>query len=349
MIPATVPTIASATNSSNSGGISNCGDATAKYNPLRHVPQRNEPLPDGLLLPGTLASPGSSTTKPDEDFPKSSYQGKTLFDEKLEATTSSTPHSPQSPRRSSMTFTRRQSTEERIFLANPAFACMMPDDDPEVWQKYTPRRTAFDYPLHPLHIAAVVVKVSGLALFWSAVVPIVIAFEAWSVLVPFVAVSVCFTTMFLIMQHRISFRENGDVEGEGEMCCYCKRLTHIDSKHCKACNKCITKFDHHCKWLNTCIGGKNYTAFMTYLVAVSVAMICTLVSSVVVLVRWWDKIPQRLASSYFRAGPIALAILMAVGLPAILHLLGFHILLMKKGITTYEHILEMRERETIQA
>lgn len=46
-------------------------------------------------------------------------------------------------------------------------------------------------------------------------------------------------------------------------------LTHVQdrTKHCRECNRCVSKFDHHCKWLNNCIGDQNYKGFM-YLITI---------------------------------------------------------------------------------
>jgi hypothetical protein len=50
---------------------------------------------------------------------------------------------------------------------------------------------------------------------------------------------------------------NGTVLPDEILCDLCGPID-SRSKHCRACNKCVARFDHHCKWLNNCIGEKNY-------------------------------------------------------------------------------------------
>jgi hypothetical protein len=250
----------------------------------------------------------------------------------------------------SFTFQRRASSPRsqtpRTFEESPLFVCQQDASDPDSWQNYAPRRHAFQYPLHPMHLSALFVTVVGIVLFWTAVIPPLIAFAAWEVVVPLMVLNGGFSALLIVAQMYISFAENGDVDDIGDPCTYCRARTLPDSRHCKACNKCITGFDHHCKWLNTCIGSRNYRWFLAYLIGTSCGMLTALAGSMALLIKFWDDIPHHLGGSeYYRAGPIVLASLMFAGALPILHLVGFHVNLIRRGVTTYEYILEMREEE----
>ncbi|KAJ3286782.1 palmitoyltransferase akr1 [Rhizoclosmatium sp. JEL0117] len=44
-------------------------------------------------------------------------------------------------------------------------------------------------------------------------------------------------------------------------CCIRKPLR---AKHCKFCDRCMSKFDHHCPWIFNCVGAKNHRYFLLF-------------------------------------------------------------------------------------
>jgi hypothetical protein len=149
-------------------------------------------------------------------------------------------------------------------------------------------------------------------------------------------------------------------------CYLCEKDVHMSSKHCRFCDKCVLKFDHHCKWLNTCVGQKNYVYFLCVVGCVSLLSTESLAISVALLVEAFayphslmgritmdDHLKMRIGISL---SLLALRVLLVVsvavllGLVAMIYQLGtFHIVLLYRGITTYEFIVleqkRLREKE----
>ncbi|KAF8281135.1 putative palmitoyl acyltransferase 7 [Trypanosoma cruzi] len=235
-----------------------------------------------------------------------------------------------------------------VRYSKPPFAsCCVDRSNPDGWQCNRPRRHAFQWPLHFLQIIALTLTALSTILFWASILPTYVLLYrsgGFSNCLPEMVVLVTLTGSAIlstcILWAVISFRENGDISNEGEPCTYCRRLTHSDARHCKACNKCISGFDHHCKWLNMCIGEKNYRIFIAFLVSSALSMLLAFVSGVVLLARWWSYLSPY--SLFFRIGPIVLCVLMLLAVPPLLHLLGFHIMLHRLGMTTFEYLIQRR-------
>ena len=54
---------------------------------------------------------------------------------------------------------------------------------------------------------------------------------------------------------------NGILEA---ICTTCRIIKPARAKHCRYCNRCVSRFDHHCPWVNNCIGEKNHLQFMIF-------------------------------------------------------------------------------------
>ncbi|KAK1278428.1 putative S-acyltransferase [Acorus gramineus] len=150
--------------------------------------------------------------------------------------------------------------------------------------------------------------------------------------------------------------EVSDQQGAGEdalFCTLCNAEVRKFSKHCRSCDKCVDGFDHHCRWLNNCVGRKNYMTFISLMATSLLWLAIEFGVGVAVLVRCFvDKngteelITDKLGNVFSRA-PFAtvVAICSAVSLLACVplgELFFFHIILIRKGISTYEYVVAMR-------
>ncbi|CAG7904168.1 hypothetical protein BRARA_G02873 [Brassica rapa] len=139
-------------------------------------------------------------------------------------------------------------------------------------------------------------------------------------------------------------------------CSLCEVEVYKYSKHCRVCDKCVDRFDHHCRWLNNCIGKRNYRKFFSLMISAIFLLIMQWSTGIFVLVlcvlrknQFSAEIALKLGSS-FSLVPfvIVVAVCTLLAMLATLplaQLFFFHILLIKKGISTYDYIVALREQE----
>ncbi|XP_054797136.1 probable protein S-acyltransferase 19 isoform X2 [Prosopis cineraria] len=145
-------------------------------------------------------------------------------------------------------------------------------------------------------------------------------------------------------------------QGGGEdalFCTLCNAEVRKFSKHCRSCDKCVDGFDHHCRWLNNCVGHKNYVTFIALMAFSLMWLVIEAGVGIAVLVRFFvnkrgmeSEIIDRLGNGFSRP-PFAtvVAVCTAVSVLACVplgELFFFHMILIRKGITTYEYVVAMR-------
>ncbi|GAB2214463.1 hypothetical protein Droror1_Dr00018811 [Drosera rotundifolia] len=142
-------------------------------------------------------------------------------------------------------------------------------------------------------------------------------------------------------------------------CSLCEVEVFKYSKHCRVCDKCVDSFDHHCRWLNNCIGKRNYRKFFTLMIFSLLLLILQWSTGILVLVccfvdrkTFTTDIISKLGSSFSMAPFVIVVavctILAMIATLPLAQLFFFHILLIKKGISTYDYIVALREQEQQQ-
>nr|XP_039264686.1 palmitoyltransferase ZDHHC11-like [Styela clava]XP_039264687.1 palmitoyltransferase ZDHHC11-like [Styela clava] len=140
---------------------------------------------------------------------------------------------------------------------------------------------------------------------------------------------------------------------ENEYCNLCETYVNKESKHCRACNKCVKHFDHHCLWLNNCVGQRNYRYFFTTISTAFLGSLVIVIVSLFVFINslmefqyldpnvWWKSVSPPLFQAF-----IGVLIVLCIICCALLgQLFFFHLLLIRRGITTYDYIQISRAKK----
>ncbi|KAG2641870.1 probable protein S-acyltransferase 19 [Panicum virgatum] len=149
--------------------------------------------------------------------------------------------------------------------------------------------------------------------------------------------------------------DDSDQQANGEealFCTLCNAEVRKFSKHCRSCDKCVDGFDHHCRWLNNCVGRKNYFTFLA-LMAISLIWLAIEFAAgiAVIILCFVDKNASRNIQDKLGNGLTRPPFAVIVGIFTLLSLVAciplgelffFHIILIRKGITTYDYVVAMR-------
>ncbi|KAL8089196.1 hypothetical protein AgCh_038832 [Apium graveolens] len=143
-------------------------------------------------------------------------------------------------------------------------------------------------------------------------------------------------------------------EDDISFCSLCNMEVKKHSKHCRTCNRCVEGFDHHCRWLNNCVGKRNYTTFILLMIFVLLMLLIEGGTALAIFIRCFTdkrgvenelerKLYMKFPRGVLAAISIFLVLLTAYSSAALGQLFFFHVVLIRKGMKTYDYILAMKE------
>ena len=84
---------------------------------------------------------------------------------------------------------------------------------------------------------------------------------------------------------------------KNNICVTCNFVKPARSKHCKACDHCVEKFDHHCIWINNCVGKKNHIKFLYFL---GIHTVMVIYGTIVGFIIFYNEMTRRNSTSGFQ-------------------------------------------------
>ncbi|XP_036601618.1 palmitoyltransferase ZDHHC11-like [Trichosurus vulpecula] len=156
---------------------------------------------------------------------------------------------------------------------------------------------------------------------------------------------------------------------QNQYCHLCEVTVGVKAKHCSACNKCIADFDHHCKWLNNCVGSRNYWYFFTSVASAVLGIILLIILLLHVFIQYFVN-PEKLRTDLqfenyphnvwlaflpWLPVPTSPVVLLMIAVVTLLlsfvsllllgHLLGFHLYLLFRQLSTFDYMTQGRQKQ----
>jgi len=75
------------------------------------------------------------------------------------------------------------------------------------------------------------------------------------------------------LQYKAMYPFDNMIFSPNNICTTCKFEKPARSKHCRVCDRCVSKYDHHCGWINNCVGENNHRWFVLFVLLT--ALLCT--------------------------------------------------------------------------